>query len=281
MSPDPDTLARTLAFERELVASVSTRMVPFAWGTAYLNDGYRERWDSNFLWVDGTAEQVDAGALAAEAERVLGDAGLTHREIRIDDDAYGRSVAAGLARAGYGGDRLVVMEQRRTSDRPESALEAEEIDLAALRPALEIVLQREPWATSDEIVRMLADFRGELERHAGARFFCARVDGEIAAMCELYVRGSIGPDRGREHPRGVPQPRARARGGAARCRRRADGGRGDGVPARARRRLAEGVVREARLRSDRIRVVVRATVVRVGEIPGLTRVSGTIEPPCP
>ena len=58
MSPDPDTLARTLAFERELVASVSTRLVPFAWGTAYLNDGYRERWDSNFLWVDGTGGTV-------------------------------------------------------------------------------------------------------------------------------------------------------------------------------------------------------------------------------
>ncbi len=191
MPPDPDTLARTIAFERELVASVSTRMVPFAWGTAYLNDGYRERWDSNFLWVDETVEHVDAGALAAEAERVLGEAGLAHREIRIDDDAYGRSVAADLARVGYGGDRLVVMERRRISDRPDAALDAEEIDLPTLRPALEIVLQREPWATSDEIVRMLADFRGELERHAGARFFCARVGDEIAAMCELYVRGSM------------------------------------------------------------------------------------------
>ena len=53
------------------------------------------------------------------------------------------------------------------------------------------MLRREPWATTEGIVRMLADFRGELERHAGARFFCARVDDEIAAMCELYVRGSI------------------------------------------------------------------------------------------
>ena len=115
----------------------------------------------------------------------------THREIRIDDDAYGRSVAADLARVGYGGDRLVVMALRRTADRPDAALGcARRSTCATLRPALEIVLRREPWATSDEIVRMLADFRGELERHAGARFFCARVDGEIAAMCELYVRGS-------------------------------------------------------------------------------------------
>jgi hypothetical protein len=49
---DHDVLVRTLAFEREVVASVSTRLVPFTWGTAYLNDGYPERWDSNFLWVD-------------------------------------------------------------------------------------------------------------------------------------------------------------------------------------------------------------------------------------
>jgi len=189
---DPDVLARTLAFEREVVASVSTRLVPFAWGTAYLNDGYRERWDSNFLWVDAFSEAVaHSGELVAEADRVLGGAGLTHREIRIDDDAYGRSVAADLARAGYVGDRLVVMALRRPADRTAATDPAEEVDLATLRPSLEIVLRREPWATTEEIVRTLADFRGELQRHAGARFFCARVDGEIAGMCELYARGSI------------------------------------------------------------------------------------------
>jgi len=191
MHPDPDTLARTLVFERELIASVSTRLVPFAWGTAYLNDGYRERWDSNFLWVDGVEGTPDAGALALEADRVLGGAGLAHREIRIDDDAYGRSVAAELARAGYGGDRLVVMALRRPADRAAAPGVAEEVDLPTLRPALDVVLRREPWATTEEIVRTLAEFRGELQRHAGARFFCARVDGEIVGMCELYARGSI------------------------------------------------------------------------------------------
>lgn len=190
--PDPDVLARTLAFEREVVASVSTRLVRFTWGTAYLNDGYRDRWDSNFLWVDNADDAVaDAGELAAEADRVLGEAGLIHREIRIDDDAHGRSVAADLALAGYGGDRLSVMALRRPADRPAATDATEEVDLATLRPALEIVLRREPWATTEEIVRVLADFRGELQRHVGARFFCAKVDDEIASMCDLYIRGSI------------------------------------------------------------------------------------------
>ena len=38
---DPGALARTVMFERDLIASVSTRFVPFTRGTAYLNDGYR------------------------------------------------------------------------------------------------------------------------------------------------------------------------------------------------------------------------------------------------
>jgi predicted GNAT family acetyltransferase len=83
------------------------------------------------------------------------------------------------------------MALRRPADQPVSADAAAEVDLAALRPALEIVLRREPWASTEEIVQLLADFRGELHRHAGARFFCARINGEIAAMCELYARGSI------------------------------------------------------------------------------------------
>ena len=190
---DPIALARTIAFERDLVARVSTRLVQFASGTAYLNDGYRERWDSNFLWVDEAAVRRSAKAdeLAAEADRVLGQAGLSHREIRVDDDAYGLSIAAALTRLGYGGDRLVVMALRREPDRPYVPGSAEEVDVATLRPALEIVLGREPWGSSDETVAMLADFRGELARHGGARFFCARVGDEIASMCELYLHGAI------------------------------------------------------------------------------------------
>ena len=85
---------------------------------------------------------------------MLGQAGLSHREIRVDDDEYGGSIAAALAGRGTAADRLVVMALRREPDRP--SIEpgaAEEIDVATLRPALEIVLGREPWATSQETVQ--------------------------------------------------------------------------------------------------------------------------------
>jgi ribosomal protein S18 acetylase RimI-like enzyme len=186
---DRRDLERTLAFERRIVERVSTRLVPFPWGTAYLNDGFRERWDSNFLWVDARGG-ADASDLTTEADRLLGGAGLMHREIRVDDDVYGASLAPALAAAGYGGERLVVMALRREPDRSPVA-EAEEIDLPSLRTAIETVLRREPWATSEEVVQRLADFRNELERRAGARFFCARADGEIVSLCELYLDGGV------------------------------------------------------------------------------------------
>ena len=189
---DQDLLAQTVTFERDLVARVSTRLVPFAWGTAYLNDGYRERWDSNFLWVDESAarESISGEELAAEADRVLGQAGLSIGRSVSTTTSTG-SIAAALTGLGYGGDRLVVMALRREPDRPSMPGSAEEVDVATLRPALEIVLGREPWASSPETVRMLADFRKELARHAGARFFCARVGNEIASMCELYRHAAI------------------------------------------------------------------------------------------
>ena len=40
-------------------------------------------------------------------------------------------------------------------------------------------------------MRRLADFRNELEHRAGARFFCARVGGEIVSVCELYLDGEV------------------------------------------------------------------------------------------
>lgn len=193
---DADDLARTISFERDILERVSTRMLPFAWGTAYLNDAYRARWDSNLLWVERAAPP--APELVREAERILGGAGLAHREIRVDDDAHGRAIARDLERAGFGSDRLVVMAHRREVGPAEPAgaragarAIAEEVSLADLRPALETVLRREPWGDSEDVVRALADFRGELERRAGARFFCARVDGQIASMCELYVGAGL------------------------------------------------------------------------------------------
>ena len=186
---DAIDLARTIAFERGIQERTCTRSIPSAFGTAFLNDAYRIRWDSNLLWVDRPAS---ADELADEADRILGGAGLPHREIRVDDDDAGTVLVEGLVARGYGADRLVVMRQDgriepRAADDP-----VEEVDLPTLRPTIETVIRREPYGNDEATVRILAAFGLELVRHAGARFFCARVDGEIASLCELYRAGTIG-----------------------------------------------------------------------------------------
>jgi GNAT superfamily N-acetyltransferase len=48
---------------------------------------------------------------------------------------------------------------------------------------------RQPWATSDETVRVFTEQHGKYERVIGARFFVVRLEDALAGNCELYVDG--------------------------------------------------------------------------------------------
>lgn len=184
-----DELARIRAFERDLLRRTTLRAEPFRWGTAYLDERFPLRWDSNLLWAEGPLERVRAAELAAECDRVLGGLGLAHRNLLIDDEDAGRRVAAGLAGVGYLWDRLVAMVHRRETDRSVEAT-VEEIGVEAYVPVVREALRPEPYATSEEVIRQLADHRHVLAE-AGARFFVAVVDGVAASRCELYQDGDV------------------------------------------------------------------------------------------
>jgi GNAT superfamily N-acetyltransferase len=180
---------RILAFERELMRRTTQRAERFAWGTAYLDGRFPLRWDSNLLWVDATLDGVEAADLAAEADRVLGGLGLTHRNILLDDEPAAERLEPGLGKLGYARDRLATMIHRRPPDRP-SQVRVEEVDVDAFVPIVEDAIRPEPYATSEEVVRQLADHRRVLAE-AGARFFVALEDGVPAARCELYPAEGI------------------------------------------------------------------------------------------
>jgi len=179
-----DERARILAFERDLLRRTTSRTETFAWGTAYLDERFPLRWDSNLLWAEGPLERVRAAELAAECDRVLGGLGLSHRNLLLDDEDAGRRFAAGFAGLGYAWDRLVTMVHRREPDRP-AAVPVEEMDVDAYVPIVADALRPEPYATSEEVVRQLAEHRRVLA-DAGARFFVSYVDGAPAGRCELY-----------------------------------------------------------------------------------------------
>jgi GNAT superfamily N-acetyltransferase len=185
-----DLATRIRDFERELELRCSTETEPTAFGTAFLNLDFPLRYDSNFVWVEPPLRDVDAEALAADADRVLGDHGLAHRKLYVDDDLHGGRLAAAFLELGWSAERLLIMAQVREPE-PRQPVRVSELDFAEARPFLELVLRRQPYADSEEAVRQLTDIRGVYEREAGARFFVADVDGQPASVCELYVLGDV------------------------------------------------------------------------------------------
>ena len=185
-----DLATRIREFERELELRCSTETEPTAFGTAFLNLDFPLRYDSNFIWVEPPLCGIDADALAADADRVLGEHGLAHRKLYVDDDLHGSRLAAAFLDLGWSSERLLIMAQAREPEsRPE--IPVRELGFAEVRPFLELVLQRQPYADSEEAVRQLTEIRRVYEREAGARFFVAEVDGQPASVCELYVLGEV------------------------------------------------------------------------------------------
>jgi ribosomal protein S18 acetylase RimI-like enzyme len=185
----PGRFERALAFEREVMRRVSTRVERFAHGTAYLDDGRPHRYSSNLLWVDVDAAPTSAAALADEAERILGGAGLAHRKVNVDGES-GRMLAPGFLELGWSVDRLVLMTLERAPDRRASM----PVDVATfedVRPVVETIARRFEVATDDAVLRELVGFKGHVERTLGARFVVTRVDGHIAAECEVYAGDGV------------------------------------------------------------------------------------------
>jgi ribosomal protein S18 acetylase RimI-like enzyme len=183
-----EELGRFFALQRRLLERLSTRVEPFEHGTAFFDEEYRDRHNSNFLLAEGRLEGVAAEPLLAAADRLLGNAGYPHREVVVNDERAGERLTPAFAGHGYLVERNILMAHRRPPDRV-SDLAAEELPFADVRPLLLEIYRREPYSTSARIVHLFTDQHGKSERVIGARFFAARVEGELAGNCELYVDG--------------------------------------------------------------------------------------------
>lgn len=184
-----DDERRAAAFERELDGRLATRVEPFRWGTVYLDLEFPRRYASNYLSVEGRPADISADGLIAEAERIMGGAGLEHRSVTVDDHSLAQLLGIRFAELGWdiGAVRLLVV--RHEVERASRALPpVREQSFSDARPLMLEINRREP-STDEEVATVLTDFRGKLEREVGARFFVAHVDGRPAGVCELYVNG--------------------------------------------------------------------------------------------
>lgn len=183
-------LARVLAFDAALENRLCTRTEVFEWGTALFHSDFPNVYDLNYLRVEDGESRPTADALAAEAERIQGGAGLRHRKVRVTDEGLGRDVEEGFEKLGWNRERTVVMAHHREPDQRPATGSATRIDLNQMRRARELSLRQEPEKKSESEIRQLVDCARLMEESIGARFYGARAGDEIASTCELYSDGA-------------------------------------------------------------------------------------------
>jgi ribosomal protein S18 acetylase RimI-like enzyme len=183
-------LERCLGFLRGLAEGAAPRTVSFPFGVAFLDDRVPRVWSRNYLLAEKQLEQATVEALAAEADRLLGGAGLRHRRVEIHDSGAGTRLVTGFRALGWRVECDVVMVARRDPDRQPGAVAVEEVTIDELAPAWIEANRSDPSASfDDEVARQLVEGKRAVAAALPTRFFCGRVDGEIASYCELYSDG--------------------------------------------------------------------------------------------
>jgi GNAT superfamily N-acetyltransferase len=185
-------LERIVAFLRELDELSAEREVPFRFGTAYLHSELPRVWSRNYLVADRDVDQTSVELLAAESERILGEAGLRHRKVELYDEDVGARLEPGFRALGWDVHCDVLMVARREPDRPADLSLAGEVSIDELEPVWAEGIRSEPYGTDEEVVRQLVASKRIVVASRDTKFFAARIDGVIGSYCDLYSNGSTG-----------------------------------------------------------------------------------------
>jgi ribosomal protein S18 acetylase RimI-like enzyme len=185
-------LERCLALLKEIDHKAAKREVPFRFGTAYLHDELPRVWSRNYLSLERDLKSVTPGLVSAEADRLLGEAGIAHRKVEVFDAEVGERLVPGLTTLGWRVECDVVMVAAGEPDREVDVSVVEEVERTALEPIWAEAQSADSDVGGEEVIRQLAEGKRVLESAVGARFFAARADGELGAYCELYSGSGTG-----------------------------------------------------------------------------------------
>jgi ribosomal protein S18 acetylase RimI-like enzyme len=180
-------LARAVAFEEALRDAAAERVVASPLGTAVFNDKLPLVWTLNTLRVErsgATAEEI-----AAEAERLQGDAGLAHRRVVILDEEGGRSLEEAFNALGWKTDAYLFMVPRREPNRPVDTRAVAEVEPEALAPIRESILREWLADPSEEELRQIGEADRLIAAAGNARHFAAVVGSVPVSSTDLYSDG--------------------------------------------------------------------------------------------
>jgi ribosomal protein S18 acetylase RimI-like enzyme len=182
---------RVVGFIRELGRRAARREEPFPFGVAHFHDELPRVWSRNYLLAEKNLEGATAPLLAAEANRLLGGAGLAHRKVEVNDEAAGARLEPDFKSLGWDVHCDVLMVARGEPDRPIDTSIVEEVSADEMDGVWRVGITAEPYG-GEEVVRQLVANKRVLMGAVDTRFFAARVDGMMASYCDLYSDGTIG-----------------------------------------------------------------------------------------
>jgi GNAT superfamily N-acetyltransferase len=182
-------LDRCVDFIRRLAYRAAAEKVPFQYGVGILHADFPRVWSRNYLLVENNLDGASAELLAAEADRILGGAGLAHRKVELYDAEAGARMEAGFHDLGWDVECDVVMVARRDPDREVDVSAAEEVTFEALAPVWAEGIRIEPSLRDEQVVQQLVGNKQVVMKAVDTRFFAASVDGHIASYCDLYSDG--------------------------------------------------------------------------------------------
>lgn len=207
-------------------AAAAARVVDTAWGSAYLSPAIERTYDRNLLWVAGDGAELDAAAIDAHAERLLGGAGMTHRRILVEPDADTR-LRPGLTALGYdaGTHLFQVFPSDGVPPEPVAGVTVTEASVDDVLAAAEAYLKTDPDTPYGRDPRtrehLLEHYRGYGPTGADERRFVVREDGRVVAWARLWTRAGgdeaqvedvvvLAPYRGRGYGRAIVTAATRA-----------------------------------------------------------------------
>ena len=180
---------RAIAFSRAFDRRRVERIVRTEHGEALLTPSLPLVYHRNHFSVD-LGVDISAEELIAEADSVLGPEGYRFRKITVDDD-LGNRLAARFRELGWRVDELLVQLYRG----PLPAVDTSAVDEVAgadLQPVWISGLRASPEISTEEEIRQLVAAQHGRRQGATVRYFAARMDGQIASYCELFLADGVG-----------------------------------------------------------------------------------------
>ena len=185
-------LERCVDFIVRLADRAAKTKEPSRFGIAHLNDDLPRVWSRTYLFADGDLGAVTAEELAAETDRILGAAGLTHRKVELVDEEAGARLEPQFRELGWTVECDVIMVARRDLDRKIDTSIVDEVSIDELEPVWSAGWQTDPRIHDADVVRQLVENRRVMAEAVETRFFAGRAAREIGSYCELYSEPEIG-----------------------------------------------------------------------------------------